>query len=571
MKKIFLLFWVHTFAFVFAFAQQPASPDQIYGDLFREIQMKRIFADGKTFVDCTPKRDPKSIMNDYYQLRTADSTFDLKKFVHDNFELPVNPTTGYQTDTTEDIINHIEKLWKVLNRPADISSSGGTLPVPGSSLLPLPYPYIVPGGRFREIYYWDSYFTMLGLKESGEYEMIENMIKNFAYLIHQYGHIPNGNRTYYLGRSQPPFFAAMVNLLAEIKGDSIYKTYLPALEKEYNFWMEGAATVKAGQAHRRVVKLKDGSILNRYWDDIPAPRPESYREDVETATDATGSSQKNLPKKAGSASMNFIMNRSREQIYRHLRAGAESGIDFSSRWFRDTMNLTTIHTADFIPPDLNALLYNLEMTISKAKMKQRDEIFSNEFRHKAIKRQQAIEKYCYNRTTGFYYDFDFMKQALSISVTPAGMYPYFFYENLPEKTAVAKMVTVLKSRLSKPGGIVTSVCNTGQQWDAPNGWPPLQWMTIGALEKVGEKDLAKEIAQRWIKLNVRVYNETGKLMEKYDVVDIQRLAGGGEYPSQDGFGWTNGVLLKLIAMYGIPSETAGSKTRTGHNALAQAY
>jgi neutral trehalase len=98
--------------------------------------------------------------------------------------------------------------------------TGGGWEGAGSSLLPLPYPYIVPGGRFREIYYWDSYFTMLGLKESGEVGMIENMVKNFAYLIQTYGHIPNGNRTYYLGRSQPPFFTAMVNLLAEIKGDS---------------------------------------------------------------------------------------------------------------------------------------------------------------------------------------------------------------------------------------------------------------------------------------------------------------------------------------------------------------
>ena len=244
----------------------------------------------------------------------------------------------------------------------------------------------------------------------------------------------------------------------------------------------------------------------------------------------------------------------RGDVYRHLRAGAESGIDFSSRWLRDTQNLMTIHTTDFIPPDLNALLYNLEMTISKAKMIQGDENSGGTYRRKALQRQKAIQKYCYDDVTGYYYDYDYKGQYKSKAVTPAGMYPFFFFENNPGKAVIDKMVVTIKTKLLKAGGIATSVHNTGQQWDAPNGWPPLQWMTIGALEKLGQKDFAKDIAQRWIKLNIRVYKETGKLMEKYDVADINRLAGGGEYPSQDGFGWTNGVLLKLIAMYGMPEE-----------------
>src|SRR5437762_11712085 len=139
---------------------------------------------------------------------------------------------------------HIKNLWNVLRREADTV-------VNGSSLLPLPNPYIVPGGRFREVYYWDSYFTMLGLQASGEGEMIENMLKNFAYMIDNYGHIPNGNRSYYLSRSQPPFFALMVDLLAQIKSDSVYIAFMPALEKEYEFWMEGAAKLKRGEAYKR--------------------------------------------------------------------------------------------------------------------------------------------------------------------------------------------------------------------------------------------------------------------------------------------------------------------------------
>ncbi len=214
-----------------AAAQLPTTPDKIYGDLFHQVQMSKIFPDGKTFVDCIPKRSPKDIMYDY-GLRKGPQ-MDLKKFVEENFELPHTPQLNYIT-REKDVVMHIRNLWGVLRREPDMApaspATGGAWKE-GSSLLPLPYPYIVPGGRFREIYYWDSYFTMLGLKESGEHVMIENMVKNFAYLINTYGHIPNGNRTYYLSRSQPPFFSLMVELLAEIKGDSIYATYLPELEK----------------------------------------------------------------------------------------------------------------------------------------------------------------------------------------------------------------------------------------------------------------------------------------------------------------------------------------------------
>ena len=549
MKKFFVLVALQLSIALVVFSQ-PATPDKIYGKLFHDVQMAKIFPDGKTFVDCLPKRSPGEIVKDYASKKN-NKDFNLKTFVFENFDTPKNPADDFQTNAADDVVTHIKKLWKVLYRPADVSSPGGGQGEAGSSLLPLPHPYIVPGGRFREIYYWDSYFTMLGLKESGETEMIENMVKNFAYLIEKYGHIPNGNRTYYLSRSQPPFFAAMVNLLAEIKGDSIYKKFLPALEKEYKYWMTGSTTVKPGQTFKRVVKLKDGTVLNRYWDDSSLPRQESYREDVETADHAIQNFLMSALFK-DAVQQKKATDALRIKIYQHLRAGAESGIDFSSRWFGDGKNLYTIHTTDFIPPDLNALLYNLEMTISKAKKLQRDEIFSNQYRNKALSRQKAIQKYCYNTSLGFYTDYDFIVQQKSNSVTPAGMYPFFFFESKFDKPTIDKMLATLKKYLLKPGGISTSTNITGQQWDAPNGWPPLQWMTIGALEKVGQTAFAKEIAQRWIKLNVKVYKETGKLMEKYDVLDTNKLAGGGEYPSQDGFGWTNGVLLKLIAMYGMP-------------------
>ena len=517
-------------------AEAPAtwnSPDKIYGELFRDVQLSRVFPDGKTFVDCIPKRKPALILSDYFAHKKQQG-FVLKKFVEENFELPAGPAEVYLTNKSEDIVTHVKNLWKVLKRAPDTSVSAD--PADSlSSLLPLPYPYIVPGGRFREIYYWDSYFTMLGLKESGEYAMMENMVKNFAYLIETYGHVPNGNRTYYLSRSQPPFFSVMVALLAEVKGDSIYQIYLPAMEKEYNFWMEGSEKLKTGQAYRRVVKMNDGSVMNRYWDDEAIPRQESYREDLMTAARS---------------------GRNKEEMYRNLRAGAESGIDFSSRWFADPKSILTIRTTDMVTVDLNSLLYHLETAIAKAKLINKDEGGSLEYRGKAKIRGESINKFCWNTKLSFYSDYNFKAGTQSDRITPAGLYPFcFINEHLDYLSFLGmKVAGVLRQKLLKPGGIASSEFVTGQQWDAPNGWSPQQWMTIWALDRCGQKDLAADIAGRWVKLVVKVYKETGKLMEKYNVSDPDKEAGGGEYPGQDGFGWTNGVLLKLISQYNLPVD-----------------
>jgi alpha,alpha-trehalase len=502
---------------------QPATPDKIYGDLFIEVQMQKVFPDGKTFVDCIPKKKPADIMYDYGMQKGPN--FNLKKFVEENFEIPPGAGTSYKWDSADDVITHIKKLWTVLKRSPDKE-------VEGSSLLPLPYPYIVPGGRFREVYYWDSYFTMLGLKESGEIKIIRDMVSNFAYLIETYGHIPNGNRTYYLGRSQPPFFSCMVELLAGIQGDSIYQRFLPAMEMEYAFFMDGADKLKAADAYRRVVRLKNGDLLNRYWDDSMVPRQESWREDYTTA------------EKSG---------RNKIDMYKHLRAGAESGIDFSSRWFADNKNITSIQTTDVLPVDLNCLMYHMEWTIAKARLINGDEAGARLFREKAKHRSVLIDKYFWNSKKSFFTDYQFKTGTLLNNITPAGLYPFCFINEKPDYMSLLgkKVAAVLEAKLLKDGGFVTTEYNTGEQWDAPNGWAPLEWMMIWGLDRCGQKNLATLAAKRWIQLNIRVYKNTGKLLEKYNVTDITKEAGGGEYGGQDGFGWTNGVLLKLINTYGI--------------------
>ena len=223
MKRLFILSLIGLFCLQVFSQKTITTPDQLYGRLFQDVQLLPVFPDSKTFVDCTPKSNPEEIVNNYRLLRKDSvSKSSLDKFVKDNFILPLNSPSSYITGRSEPIEKHINELWKVLKRTPDRKVAGG-------SLLPLPYSYIVPGGRFREIYYWDSYFTMLGLQQSGEWEIIENMIRNFSYLIQTFGHIPNGNRSYYLSRSQPPYFSLMINLLAEKKGQTVYKSYLNSL------------------------------------------------------------------------------------------------------------------------------------------------------------------------------------------------------------------------------------------------------------------------------------------------------------------------------------------------------
>lgn len=490
-----------------------------FGDtLFKHVQLSQIFPDGKTFADCIPKYDLQKISKDYQQQKNT-AGFDLKKFVLENFELPVTPQSNFETNTTKPVEEHINKLWDVLTRQPDKHSS---------TLIPLPYPYIVPGGRFGEIYYWDSYFTMLGLQASGRVDMIENMVNNFSYLIDKIGNIPNGNRTYYIGRSQPPFYSLMVKLLAEEKGKDTLIKYLPQLEKEYAYWMKGESLLgNADNAAHHVVRMKDGSLLNRYWDEQDTPRPESYREDVELAHH---SSMKE------------------NDLYRHLRAAAESGWDFSCRWFKDEADFSSIHTTDIIPVDLNCLILHLEETLCYIYELTANGEKKNLMLQKINNRKNAIEKYCWNLSAGFYFDYDFKQEKQKTVYSLAAASPLFF--KITPAAQAPVLIKNLMTGLLRDGGMVCTPNSSGQQWDAPNGWAPLQWVTITGFENYGCSNEAKEVAKRWIKLNTDVFKRTGKLMEKYNVVNTQLEAGGGEYPGQDGFGWTNGVLLALIKKYG---------------------
>ncbi|MBC7570596.1 MAG: alpha,alpha-trehalase TreF [Spirosoma sp.] len=501
-------------------AQKWADPAEQFGRFFADVQLKAVFPDSKTFADCTPKASVQTIVTAYEVARTQPG-FDLKAFVLQYFTLPVTPASGYVSKTGQLAQEHINELWPVLTRPAEKEGQ------PIGSRIPLPKAYVVPGGRFSEIYYWDSYFTMLGLQKSGKTDLIQNMADNFAYLVDTFGFIPNGSRTYYLGRSQPPFFSFIINLLSETNGRRTLVKYLPQLQKEYDFWMDGKANLTAqNPAFRRVVRLSDGTILNRYYDDRTTPRPESYKEDALLA-------QKVAKTQAET-----------EQLYRNLRAGAESGWDYSSRWFRDGKTLATIHTTDFVPVDLNCLLTNLERTLSEGYRLKGDTKRSDQYLALSRQRRDAVQKYCWDGPRNFFFDYDFVAKKSSAVYSLAGVVPLFMRMSTAQQAV--GVARTLERQFLKPGGLITTVNTTGEQWDAPNGWAPLQWMAIRGLRNYRQPKLADLIKTRWVNENLRVYKATGKMVEKYDVVNTA-AAKGGEYPNQDGFGWTNGVLLRLLS------------------------
>lgn len=497
------------------------TPGDRYQELFKAVQTQGIFEDSKSFVDCVPREHtPEYILNEYrHQCGAAE--FDLADFVKTHFLLPIVPASDYISDPDRSIKLHIDQLWAVLTRLPKAHPAH-------SSLLPLPYAYVVPGGRFTELYYWDSYFTMLGLAASGRKNLLRDMANNFGYLIDTYGHIPNGNRTYYLSRSQPPVFALMIELFESV-GVKPAVHFLPQLRKEHAYWMDGADELRPGEAHRRVVRLNSGELLNRYWDDRDTPREESYAEDIHTARKGT---------------------RPVHETYRELRAAAESGWDFSSRWFAEQGGMESTCTTSILPIDLNSFLYKLETKIAELSAIDGDSTAHDDFERQAQARKTAVNRTMWSEQEGAFFDFDWTLHCMRNKLTAAAAIP--LYIGLANSQQAVSLSATLRRRLLMDHGLGTTEVDSGEQWDQPNGWAPLQWMAISGLRNFGQHELANDIASRWLATVAELYQKKNKLVEKYVISgdDPEGEGGrGGEYPLQDGFGWTNGVTRMLIEQF----------------------
>lgn len=494
--------------------QDLRSPSIALGGLFAAIGGAHLAPDFKTIADSRPDEAPSALLQDWDAQRKHPD-FSIKAFYAQHFSPPVRRDVSYRRKADENITDYIQGMWGVLTRQPD-------KPLPYSSLLPLPHAYVVPGGRFSELYYWDTYFTMIGLYETGQWDLLRGMIQDMASLIDRYGHIPNGTRTYYLSRSEPPFFSLMVDLLAQHDGQSAYREFLPELQKEYDYWMEGADTLKPGQAHRRVVRLSDGTLLVRHWDDLDTPRDESYPEDVATAG------------RAGS--------RAPSEVYRDLRAGSETGWDFSSRWLADGHTLATIHTTDIAPIEVNCLIVHLEQTLEHAYALAGQRKLAKLYGERADERTATIRRIFWNDERGAFYDYDWRKGRSTDVLSSATAMPLFL--RLATQEQAMGVADAIKTRLLRAGGVMATDHESGQQWDAPNGWAPGQWTAIKGLNNYGASDLGETIARRWMARVIGTYEKAGVLLEKYDVaapgISASGGKGGGEYPMQIGLAGPTG-------------------------------
>ena len=526
-----------------------ACADNVYckGSILHKVQMSKAFGDAKTFVDMPMRNEPGKILQPFMQqLNMSKGAKEIKTIVEKYFsqagtELTnVKPLDWKETPAVlakisdlnlrkwaEDINNR----WKILTRKMkdDVKTRPSRY-----SLIYSKNPFVVPGGRFREFYYWDTYWVVHGLLLSDMTATVKGMLENFIELVKTYGLVPNGGRIYYLNRSQPPFLSLMVYEYWKKTNDTAFLLKaLPHLEKEYEFWMRNR-TVQVDKSHG----FKASYTLNRYATPMGYPRPESYWNDVETM-EKTG--MKNESEK--------------KALYAHIASAAESGWDFSSRWFRysgkQSMTMMSIKTRDIIPVDLNAILCKVENSLTKlfnvtgdsSKQRRYEQAFQN--------RVKTINDVFWNEKHKQWLDFDIQEKKHRSPFYVSNISPIWAacYGNM---TRANEAINSVKRQgvLNYPGGVPTSLNKTEEQWDFPNAWPPLQDIMETSLRISGNNDLAFNLAKKWIETNYLSWKETGHMYEKYDVNIRGKPGHGGEYGVQVGFGWTNGVVLQLLHRYG---------------------
>jgi alpha,alpha-trehalase len=407
-------------------------------------------------------------------------------------------------------------------------------------LLYLPRPYVVPGGRFNEMYGWDSYFIQVGLLADGETDAARDMVENFLYEIEHYGTILNANRTYYMTRSQPPFLTEMVLGVYEKTGDKEWlRRTRPAIEKYYQFWTT--------EPH-----LIPGTGLSRYYDlgDGPAAEVLSDEKDAQGRThyDRIREHYRDHPEAAkGDYDVDRYYDRANDRLtdlfYKGDRSMRESGFDPSNRF--GLFNVDIIHYA---PVCLNTLLFRMETEAARIEETVGNAAGAAEWRRRAAARHAAVDKYLWDAPSGLYLDYNFETKTRRKYEFATTFYP--LWAGLASKAQAARVRANLKL-FEAPGGLLTSTRVTGNQWDAPFGWAPLQMIPADGLRRYGFGADADRVSRKFLELVTKEFEEHGTIKEKYDVQrresDVEAGIKFGYAANQIGFGWTNAAYLDLLA------------------------
>lgn len=371
-------------------------------------------------------------------------------------------------------------------------------PKDDESLLGLPKPYLVPAYEeghefdFNEMYYWDSYFMAQGLFDEAHKELVLGMLENLMSLQKRFGIIPNASRTYLTGRSQPPFLTSFIFDVYDRFdiGDKALKAAIAVAKDEYN-------TVWMGTAKPNARLVYQG--LSRYYD------------------------------------INYL----------HDLAEAESGWDMTPRFGRKALN--------YVPVDLNSLLYKYEMDFARAARIFGDKREAATWENTARHRKETMDKLMWSNIRGTYFDYNYVKERRGSVASLAGFYP--LWAGMVDAKQARQMVKALRRFENKGGLSTTDTQQLNQlvpgklptQWAYPNGWAPLQYIVIKGLQRYNFHEDAERLARKWIKTNLDWFNQHGVFLEKYNVVQPDKPPLKGVYPSQTGFGWTNAVFEKLCS------------------------
>ncbi|XP_025211781.1 trehalase isoform X1 [Theropithecus gelada] len=529
-------------------ALPPPCESEIYchGELLHQVQMAKLYQDDKQFVDMPLSIAPEQVLQTFTELsRDHNHSIpreQLQAFVQEHFQAKgqeLQPWTPADWKDSPQFLQKISdaklrvwagqlhQLWKKLGKKMkpEVLSHPERF-----SLIYSEHPFIVPGGRFVEFYYWDSYWVMEGLLLSEMAETVKGMLQNFLDLVKTYGHVPNGGRVYYLQRSQPPLLTLMMDCYLTHTNDTTFlQENIETLALELDFWTK----------NRTVSVSLEGKnyLLNRYYVPYGGPRPESYSKDTELA--------------------DTLPEGDREALWAELKAGAESGWDFSSRWLIGGPNpnsLSGIRTSKLVPVDLNAFLCQAEELMSKFYSRLGNDSQATKYRTLRAQRLAALNAVLWDEETGAWFDYDLENKKKNQDFYPSNLTPLWAGCFSDPGVADKALKYLEDSRiLTYQYGIPTSLQKTGQQWDLPNAWAPLQDLVIRGLAKAPlprAQEVAFQLAQNWIRTNFDVYSQKSAMYEKYDISNGGQPGGGGEYEVQEGFGWTNGVVLMLLDRYG---------------------
>jgi alpha,alpha-trehalase len=404
-------------------------------------------------------------------------------------------------------------------------------------LLYLPYPYVVPGGRFNEMYGWDSYFIQVGLLRDGEIELAKNMADNFLYQIENYGKVLNANRTYYLTRSQPPFLTQMVlGVYRKTRDIKWLRDAVPAIEKYYRFW--------TSEPH-----LTKETGLSRYYDfgDGPAPEVISDERDEKGRTHYERVKEYYRANQVKDYDVAQYYKREKDELtdlfYKGDRSMRESGFDPSNRF--GPFNIDIIH---YNPICLNSLLYLMETEtaeIMKTLGRARD---ANVWIGRSEKRRRSINRLMWDERDGLYYDYNFVEKRVRRYPFLTAFYP--LWAGIADRKQSARVVANL-NRFERAGGLQTSTNASGSQWDAPFGWGNLQMIAVKGLRRYGYAREADRITANFLSMILKDFIEHNTIVEKYDVVRRSSQLGAGikfgYTANQIGFGWTNAAFTEMYA------------------------